>query len=60
MERDIYEALHDIPTITEVCVLALYAQAITHPYMRQIQGPGTENVNMLEHGPLHNTLQEHI
>ena len=60
MERNIYDALHDIPTITELCVLALYAQAITHPYMHQIRGPGTENVNMLELGPLHNTLQEHI
>ena len=60
MERNIYDALHDIPTVTELCVLALYAQANTHPYMCQIQGPGTENVNMLELGPLHNTLQEHI
>ena len=56
MERNIYDVLHDIPTITELYVLALYAQAITHPYMCQTQGLGTENVNMLELGPLHNTL----
>ena len=33
IEQNIYSALHDIPTITELCVLVLYAQAISHPYM---------------------------
>jgi hypothetical protein len=53
MEKNIYHGLQDIPTQTELAVLALYAQAISHPYMRCVQGPGTENVNMLDLGPLH-------
>ena len=35
MERNIYLGLQDIPTQTELAVFALYAQAITHPYLRQ-------------------------
>jgi hypothetical protein len=60
LEKNLYAALHDIPTLTELCVLALYAQAITHPYMRQIRGPGTEQINMLELGPLHAQVKVHV
>jgi hypothetical protein len=60
IEENLYRALQDAPTITELAVLTLYAQAITHPYMRHIRGPGTEEVNMLELGPLHNQLKVHI
>jgi hypothetical protein len=34
MEQNLYNALNDKPTIVELAVLALYAQAVTHPYMR--------------------------
>lgn len=34
----------------------LYAAAITHPYMRTIRAPGTENVNILDLGPLHDEV----
>ena len=33
MESNVKKALQDIPTITELCILALYAQAVSHPYM---------------------------
>jgi hypothetical protein len=36
MEKNLYKALQDPPTLTELAVLALYAEAISHPYMRQI------------------------
>ena len=42
MEKNIYEGLQDIPTQTELDVLTLYVQVISHPYMRCAQGPGTE------------------
>ncbi len=42
MEKNLQKGLSDNPTLHELAVYALYAQAITHPYMRQIQGPGTE------------------
>jgi hypothetical protein len=60
MERNIYRGLQDIPTQTELTVFVLYAQAVNHSYMRQVQGPGIENVNMLNLGPLHLKIQKHI
>ena len=60
IERNVYLGLKDIPTQTELAVLALYAQAITHPYMRAVQGPGTEHINMLDLAPLHSKVQKHL
>ena len=36
MEKNLKAALQCIPTLTELAVLALYGQAISHPYMCQI------------------------
>ena len=33
MEFNVYRGLQDIPTLTELAVLVLYAQSISHPYM---------------------------
>ncbi|CDO74692.1 hypothetical protein BN946_scf184960.g6 [Trametes cinnabarina] len=33
MEEKIYQGLRDLPTVTELAALTLYAQAVTHPYM---------------------------
>lgn len=60
MEKNLYDVLHDPPTLTELAVLALYAQAITHPYMRQIRGPANKNINMLDLGPLHLQVEQHM
>jgi hypothetical protein len=60
MEQNLWNALHCIPTRTELAVLAIYAQAITHPYMRHVQAPGAEKVNMLNLGPLHDKVYRHI
>ena len=57
MEKNLYKALQDPPTLTELAVLALYAEAISHPYMRQIRG---HNINMLNLGPLHLRVEQHI
>jgi hypothetical protein len=51
MESNIFNALKDIPTLTELCILALYAQAISHPYMHIVQGSGERCMNALELGP---------
>lgn len=57
MEKNVYDALQDIPTLTELCVLALYALVISHPYMRQVrQADGTDK-NALELAPLHDKAQ---
>lgn len=60
IEKNIYYGLQDVPTQTELAVLTLYAQAISHPYMRSVRGPGTEQVNMLNLGPLHLKVQQHM
>ena len=40
-----------------MAVLALYAEAISYPYMRQIRG---HDINMLDLGPLHSKVKQHI
>ncbi len=60
MEENVYKGLHDIPTITELAVLCLYYLVVTSPYSVAVRGPGTEKLNMLELGPLHEKLKAHI
>ena len=57
MEKNLYNALKDPATLTELAVLALNAQAILHPYMRQICG---NNQNMLDLAPLHLEVEQHM
>jgi hypothetical protein len=59
MENNLYKALKCNSTLTELAVLALYAQAISHPYIRYIRTPG-KDLNMLDLGPLHNEVLTHI
>jgi hypothetical protein len=59
IEQNIYLGLHDIPTLTELCVLILYAQAITHPYMRQVRGADSADTNLLDMGPVHDRVIAH-
>jgi hypothetical protein len=59
IEQNIYLGLQDNPTLTELCVLVLYAQSITHPYMRQVRGPAAQATNLLDLGPVHNKVITH-
>jgi hypothetical protein len=43
----------------ELSVLPLYAQAITHPYMRQVCGHGSADTNLCDLGPMHNKVIAH-
>jgi hypothetical protein len=60
MERNLYNAVHCKPTLTELATLALYVQTITHPYMCQIWEPNSKTTNMLDLGPLHLKVEQHI
>ncbi|KAF8954451.1 hypothetical protein BDZ97DRAFT_1590776, partial [Flammula alnicola] len=60
MENNVFNALKDIPTITELCVLSLYSQAISNPYMRKVRGSGERRMNTLDAGPLHQEVKDHI
>ncbi|KAF8059795.1 hypothetical protein FPV67DRAFT_1707711 [Lyophyllum atratum] len=59
MEKNVYAGLTDIPTLTELCVLTLYSQSISHPYMRSVRGSGDNEPNMLDLGPLHTRVKAH-
>ncbi len=55
MEKNLVKALNDIPTRTELAVLALYAQAVSHPYMKAIREDPTTNA--LDLGPLNQKIE---
>jgi hypothetical protein len=59
LEGNLAQALKDIPTITELAVLAMYHLAVTCPYLAEIH-PEDEELNMLELGPLHQECQRLI
>jgi hypothetical protein len=59
IEQNIYNGLCDIPTLTELAVLVLYAQAITHPYMHEVRGPTASKTNLLDLGSLHDKVMTH-
>ena len=54
MEQNLWKALHDVPTRTEFAVMALYSQAISHPYMKTICGDPP--LNALDLGPLNKKI----
>ncbi|KAF8149017.1 hypothetical protein BJ912DRAFT_833748, partial [Pholiota molesta] len=60
IELNVYRALQDIPTLTELATMALYAQAVTHPYLRSVRGPGTENVNILDLKDFHVGVKQFV
>ncbi|KAJ7206600.1 hypothetical protein GGX14DRAFT_366983, partial [Mycena pura] len=59
IELNVSKALHDPPTLTELAILALYTQVITHPYMAMVRRPESEALNAIDLGPLHNDVREH-
>ncbi|KIJ35844.1 hypothetical protein M422DRAFT_261795 [Sphaerobolus stellatus SS14] len=60
MEKNVQMALDDIPTLQELCVLALFSQIISRPYMRVVHGEGHQNRNILDMGPLHDKVAAHM
>lgn len=40
--------------------MTIYKMVITHPYLHQVRGPGTESTNLLDLGPLHRSVRDHI
>jgi hypothetical protein len=57
MEQNLYKALHDIPTLTKLAVLALYSLAISTAYMKHVHGD--EKANALDLGPYHEKVKAH-
>ncbi|KAF8868823.1 hypothetical protein CPB85DRAFT_1178699, partial [Mucidula mucida] len=53
MEANILVGLKDIPTLTELAVLALYSLAVSYVYMHVVRATGKHLQNALDLGPLH-------
>jgi hypothetical protein len=60
MEQNLRKALDCPATKTELVVLAVYGQVISHPYMRQTCGPAAKKVNMLDLTVLHKNVYGHM
>lgn len=59
MENNVYLGFHNVPTLTELAVLSLYSQAISHPYLWQVCGPGKQFTNVLDLRPLYARVKAH-
>jgi hypothetical protein len=57
MEQNIFDALSDWSTLTELAVLALYAQLISIPYIAYVR---SYTGNALDLGPFHHDVLAHI
>src|SRR6266704_5744236 len=60
MEQNLWNALKCDSTTTELAVLAIYAKAISYPYMKAIRAFSDKNQNMLDLGPLHYSVYNHM
>ncbi|KAF8804582.1 hypothetical protein BYT27DRAFT_7213745 [Phlegmacium glaucopus] len=60
MEQNLMNALQCDSTKTELAVLAIYAEAISYPYMKAIHTSHDTDQNMLDLGPLHHHVYEHM
>ncbi|KAJ8587454.1 hypothetical protein M405DRAFT_821571 [Rhizopogon salebrosus TDB-379] len=58
-EESLLKALPDAPSSPELAVLTYYSQAVTKPYMRNIEA-GCKGLDILNMGPLHKELAAHI
>ncbi|KAH7882031.1 hypothetical protein F5I97DRAFT_1832633 [Phlebopus sp. FC_14] len=50
----------DPPTLIKLAVLTMYSQTMTKLYMQLVQAPGMKGLNILDLGPLHESLKYHI
>jgi hypothetical protein len=60
MESNLWKALHCPATKTELAVMAIYAEAVSYPYMKAIRQCQDKQINVLDLAPLHTDVQEHI
>jgi hypothetical protein len=60
MEKNVLNGLTDIPTLTELCVLCLYCQAISAPFTKKIRAPRSESENALDLAPFYDQIITHL
>jgi hypothetical protein len=57
MESNLYKALQDIPTLTELAVLTFYFISVCLPYLKCVQND--TSASALDLGPLHDDVKSH-
>jgi len=60
IERNVSDGLEDIPTLTELCVHALYSKFVSQPLVQELCAYGIDRVNGVSLGPLHNAVLTHL
>ena len=60
MESNLWKALHCTSTITELAILALYGEVISYPYMKKIRTSDAEKKKVLDLGPFHSQVYDHM
>ncbi|KAJ7931919.1 hypothetical protein B0H13DRAFT_1857569 [Mycena leptocephala] len=53
LKANVLEGLQDVPTLTELVVLALYANSVSYAYMRVACATGDRKMNTLDLGTFH-------
>jgi hypothetical protein len=53
IESNLYDALKDIPTLTELAVMSLFYLSISCPYVEHARRGGPAEINMLDEGAWH-------
>jgi hypothetical protein len=59
IEKNVYDALNDGPTLTELAVLAIYHLFVAVPYTRRVRAPEEVALNAISLGPLHEEIRDH-
>ncbi|KAF8312380.1 hypothetical protein DL93DRAFT_2168471 [Clavulina sp. PMI_390] len=57
MEQNLWDGLHDVPTLTELAALTLYTLCFSRPYMKLLCDP---TMNMLDQADLHEDAKAHL
>ncbi|KAF8153327.1 hypothetical protein B0H34DRAFT_800542 [Crassisporium funariophilum] len=61
VESNVLKALQDDATLTELCAMVLYQQAVSKPYMCIVRGSGSKyGNNVLDLAPLHVLVHEFV
>ena len=58
LESNVCTGFRDLATLTRVS-FPRYLRTIDHSYMRVVRGPGTDQVNILDLGPVHQNVGSH-
>lgn len=60
LEQNLCHALRCPATLTELCILALYGQTVSLPYMAIVRGPEATRIGALNMGPTQLQVIQHV